>query len=64
MNILSDFKLRLNAVTPESETEHELAALHKLLKEKESKIKRMEKELHQFHQPGSRKKSRNTKKRQ
>ncbi len=64
MNILSDFKLRLNAVTPESETEHELAALHKLLKEKDKKIKRMESELHHFHQPEARKKSRNTKKKQ
>lgn len=45
MNVLSDFKIRLNALVPENEVENEIAALHKLVKEKEEKIKRMEADL-------------------
>lgn len=45
MNVLSDFKIRLNALVPENEVENEIAALHKLVKEKEEKIKRMESDL-------------------
>ena len=45
MNVLSDFKIRLNAVVPENEVESEIAALHKLVKEKEAKIKKMEADL-------------------
>ena len=35
MNVLSDFKIRLNSFNPENKKEHELAALHKLLIEKD-----------------------------
>ncbi|WP_319230956.1 glycoside hydrolase family 57 protein [Draconibacterium orientale] len=45
MNVLSDFKIRLNANVPESEVENEIASLHRLLEEKEEKIKRMEADL-------------------
>ena len=48
MNVLSDFKIRLKAVAPESRIEHELAGLHKLVEEKENQIKKLEGELHRF----------------
>ncbi len=48
MNVLSDFKIRLNSYVPESEMENEIAALHKLIDEKEKKIKKMEAEIHRF----------------
>ena len=48
MNVLSDFKLRLKAVVPESKLEYELAGLHKLVEEKENRIKKLEGELHRL----------------
>lgn len=42
MNVLSDFKIRLNSFVPENETEKEIAALHKIIDEKEEKIRKME----------------------
>jgi len=45
MNVLSDFKIRLNALVPENEVEDEMAAMHKLVKEKEEKIKKLEADL-------------------
>jgi alpha-amylase len=42
MNVLSDFKIRLNAAVPENEMENEIAYLHKIINEKEEKIKKME----------------------
>lgn len=45
MNVLSDFKLRLNKIVPESKTEVEIANLSKLLEEKETKLKKYEEEL-------------------
>lgn len=45
MNVLSDFKIRLNAHAPEDEVENEIASLHRLLKEKEERIERMEADL-------------------
>jgi len=42
MNVLSDFKIRLNSFVPESEVENEIAALHKIIDDKEEKIKKME----------------------
>ncbi|SHF07383.1 alpha-amylase [Mariniphaga anaerophila] len=62
MNVLSDFKIRLNAVTPENEKEQEVAALHKLLASKEQKIKKMEAELQRLQKPKTRQKK-TTKKR-
>lgn len=45
MNVLSDFKIRLNSFVPENKMENEIAALHKIIDEKESKIIRMEADL-------------------
>ena len=45
MNVLSDFKIRLNSFVPEKEIENEIAALHKIIDEKEEKIRKMEADL-------------------
>ncbi len=45
MNVLSDFKIRLNTLVPENAVENEIIALNGLLKEKEEKIKEMEADL-------------------
>jgi len=42
MNVLSDFKIRLNTFVPENEVENEIATLNKIIIEKEKKIKKME----------------------
>ena len=42
MNVLSDFKIRLNTFVPENEIENEIAALHNIIIEKEDKIKKLE----------------------
>ncbi len=41
MNVLSDFKIRLNSFVPENRVEHKIAALHTLIDEKEEKIKKL-----------------------
>lgn len=40
MNVLSDFKIRLNSVAPENHIDQEIAALTKLLEEKEERLKK------------------------
>ena len=45
MNVLSDFKMRLNAAVPEDDVENEIVDLQKLLEEKEQKIKKMEADI-------------------
>lgn len=45
MNVLSDFELRLNSFVPESKVEKEIAALNKLLAEKEDRLRAYELEL-------------------
>jgi len=45
MNVLSDFKIRLNTFVPEDEIGNEIASLHKIINEKEEKIKKMEADL-------------------
>ena len=45
MNVLSDFKLRLNLFVPESKSEIEIAGLNKILEEKELKLKKYEAEI-------------------
>jgi len=42
MNILSDFKIRLNSIVPESETDLEIENLKQTISEKERKIKELE----------------------
>ncbi len=56
MNILSDFKIRLNSFSPESKMEIEVAALHNLLEEKEEKIKKMKADLQRLNKTKIRKK--------
>lgn len=45
MNVLSDFELRLNSFVPESKVEKEIAALNKLLAEKDDRLRKYELEL-------------------
>ena len=45
MNVLSDFKLRLNLFVPESKSEIEIAGLNKILIEKDLKLKKYEAEI-------------------
>ena len=45
MNVLSDFKLRLNLFVPESKSEIEIAGLNKILEEKDIKLKKYEAEI-------------------
>jgi alpha-amylase len=40
MNVLSDFKIRLNSAAPENHIDQEIAALTKLLEEKDERLKR------------------------
>jgi len=42
MNVLSDFKIRLDRLVPENENEYQMSLLQKSLKDKEEKIKRLE----------------------
>lgn len=45
MNVLSDFKIRLNSLVPENAVENDIASLHKIILEKEAKIKKLESEI-------------------
>ncbi|MFV0268812.1 MAG: glycoside hydrolase family 57 protein [Draconibacterium sp.] len=45
MNILSDFKIRLNAVVPENDTESEIAMLQHIIKEKDERLKKLEADI-------------------
>jgi len=45
MNVLSDFKIRLNSFVPENEIENEIASLYRIIDEKEEKIKKMEADI-------------------
>lgn len=62
MNVLSDFKIRLNSVFPENEQEQKIAALHKIINEKDEKITRLEKQLARLQKPRTRKKTTQKKK--
>ncbi len=42
MNVLSDFKIRLDRLVPENESEYQMSLLQKSVKEKEEKIKKLE----------------------
>ncbi|QGY43572.1 alpha-amylase [Maribellus comscasis] len=55
MNVLSDFKIRLNSVVPENEVENEIASLHKIIDEKEKKIKKMEADIQRLRKGRKRK---------
>ncbi len=45
MNVLSDFKIRLNALVPENETESEIAILQRIIEEKDERLKKLEADL-------------------
>jgi alpha-amylase len=45
MNVLNDFKLRLNSFVPESKSQIEIAGLNKILEEKDAKLKKYEAEI-------------------
>jgi len=62
MNVLSDFKIRLNSVIPQKELDPGVAALHKLIGEKDEKIKKMEEKLARLQAPPARKKTNKKKK--
>lgn len=55
MNVLSDFRIRLNAFVPDNKLENEIATLQKIIKEKEEKIKKMEASLKRLQQASQRK---------
>ncbi|WP_340111464.1 glycoside hydrolase family 57 protein [Maribellus mangrovi] len=48
MNVLSDFKMRLNALVPENETESEIAILQRIIEEKDEKLKKLEADLNRL----------------
>ncbi len=45
MNVLSDFELRLNSFVPENKAEKEIAALNKLIEEKDEKLRKYQHEI-------------------
>jgi len=55
MNVLSDFKIRLNAFVPDNELENEIATLQKIIKEKEEKIKKLEASMKRLQHTSKRK---------
>jgi alpha-amylase len=57
MNVLSDFKIRLNTFVPENEIENEIASLHNIIIEKENKIKKLETSILALQKGGKKKKA-------
>jgi alpha-amylase len=55
MNVLSDFKIRLNTFVPENEVENEIASLQKIIDEKDEKIRKLEASILAMHKAGKRK---------
>jgi len=58
MNVLSDFKIRLNTFVPENEVENEISALQKIVAEKEEKIRKLEATVSALEKKGKMKKTR------
>lgn len=56
MNVLSDFKIRLNAFVPENEIDIEIASLQKIIEEKERRIKYLENSVLLSRKPNGKKK--------
>jgi alpha-amylase len=48
MNVLSDFKLRLDSVMPETKVGKEVAALQKIIDKKDARIKKLEADIKQL----------------
>lgn len=61
MNVLSDFKIRLNAIVPENETESEIAILQRIIQEKNEKLKKLEADLSRLQKPKKPRKPRSKK---
>lgn len=57
MNVLSDFKIRLNSVVPENETEGVIAVLQRVVEEKDKKLKKLEADLARLQKTKKRKTS-------
>ena len=62
MNVLSDFKIRLNSIIPQKESDPDMTALHKIIQEKDEKIKKMEDRLARLQAPSAGRKRKKTKK--
>jgi alpha-amylase len=58
MNVLSDFKMRLNTAVPENETENEIAILQRIIEEKDEKLKKMEADLNRLQKAKTQRKPR------
>lgn len=56
MNVLSDFKIRLNSFVPENELENEIATLHHIIVEQEEKIEKLEASILEMQKRRKRKK--------
>jgi alpha-amylase len=56
MNVLSDFKIRLNSFVPENELENEIASLHHIIDEQEKLINKLENSVLAYQNRGKRKK--------
>jgi alpha-amylase len=56
MNVLSDFKIRLNTFVPENEVENEIASLQKIIVEKDEKIRKLEAGILALQKAGKKKK--------
>lgn len=52
MNVLSDFKIRLNSVIPENQIENEIAMLHQIIEEKDARLKKLEADIARLQKPG------------
>jgi alpha-amylase len=57
MNILSDFKIRLNTVIPESQTESEIVMLHRIIEEKDARLRKLQADLERLQKSAKPKRS-------
>jgi alpha-amylase len=48
MNVLSDFKIRLNSFVPEKKVQNKIASLNRIIEEKDAKIKKYEAEINRL----------------
>ena len=62
MNVLSDFKIRLNSIIPQKESDPDVTALHKIIEEKDRKLKKLEAKLARLQASSEKKKTTRKKK--
>jgi alpha-amylase len=48
MNVLSDFKIRLNSFVPEKKVQNKIASLNRIIEEKDAKLKKYEAEINRL----------------